>query len=133
MLIVRRGYSKDAYSVGALALLAVVTVTLLASATPSDDFLFIPSPAQPTAPVVKVAGEAPDPAPNGPGFLFTAVAQRRASRLEAWLPFVRQAHAELVPISALIPPGGTPEEEDKVDRTAMTDSQRTAAAVAEKA
>jgi Lon-like protease len=130
---VRRAYAKGAAAGGALAVLAVVTLTLLAAATPSDDYLFLPSPAQPVAPVVKVAGEAPDPAPNGPGFLFTAVAQRRASRLESWLPFVRESHAELVPISALIPPGGTPEEQDKVDRTAMTDSQRTAAAVAEKA
>ena len=130
---VRRGYAKGAAAGGALAVLAVVTLTLLAAATPSNDFLFLPSPAQPVAPVVKVAGEAPDPAPNGPGFLFTAVAQRRASRLESWLPFLREDHAELVPISALIPPGGTPAEQDKVDRAAMTDSQRTAAAVAEKA
>jgi PDZ domain-containing protein len=130
---VRRGFARSAAALGALAVLAVVTLTLLAAATPSSDYLFLPSPAQPVAPVVKVAGEAPDPAPNGPGFLFTAVAQRRASRLEAWLPFLRDDHAELVPMSALIPPGGTPQEQDQVDRTAMTDSQRTAAAVAEKA
>src|SRR5262249_22650804 len=130
---VRRGFAKGAAAGGALAVLAVVTLILLAAATPSDDYLFLPSPAQPVAPVVKVAGEAPDPAPNGPGFLFTAVAQRRASRLESWLPFLREDHAELVPISALIPPGGTPEEQDKVDRAQMTDSQRTAAAVALKA
>jgi PDZ domain-containing protein len=130
---VRPGFAKGAAAGGALAVLAVITLTLLAAATPSNDYLFLPSPAQPVAPIVKVAGEAPDPAPNGPGFLFTAVAQRRASRLEAWLPFLREDHAELVPISALIPPGGTPEEQDKVDRAAMTDSQRTAAAVALKA
>src|SRR5205085_6453125 len=110
-----------------------LTLALLAAATPSDDFLFLPSPAQAVAPVVKVAGEPPDPAPGGAGFLFTAVTQRRASRLESWLPFLRDEHAELVPSRALIPPGGTPEEQDKVDRAAMTDSQRTAAAVAEKA
>jgi PDZ domain-containing protein len=130
---VRRAFAKGAAAGGALAVLAGVTITLLAAATPSDDYLFLPSPAQPTAPVVKVRGEAPDPAPSGPGFLFTAVAQRRASRLESWVPFLRQDHAELVPISALVPPGGTPEEQDRVDRAAMTDSQRTAAAVAEKA
>jgi PDZ domain-containing protein len=130
---VRRAFAKGAAAGGALAVLAGVTITLLAAATPSDDYLFLPSPAQPTAPVVKVAGETPDPNPKGPGFLFTAVAQRRASRLESWVPFLREDHAELIPISALVPPGGTPQEQDQVDRAAMTDSQRTAAAVAEKA
>jgi PDZ domain-containing protein len=130
---VRRPYAKGAAAGIALAVLAGVTLLLLAAATPSSDYLFLPSPAQPVAPVVKVAGETADPAPSGPGFLFTAVAQRRASRLESWLPFLREDHAEVVPISALIPPGGTPQEQDRVDRAAMTDSQRTAAAVAEKA
>src|SRR6478609_1154555 len=113
---VRRPYAKGAAAGAALAALAGVTLLLLAAATPSGNYLFLPSPAQP-----------------GPGFLFTAVAQRRASRLETWLPFLREDHAELVPVSALVPPGGTPEEQDRVDRAAMTDSQRTAAAVAEKA
>ena len=130
---VRRAFAKGAAAGGALAVLAGITLALLAAATPSDDFLFLPSPAQPVAPVVMVAGESADPAPGGAGFLFTAVTQRRASRLESWLPFLRDDHAEVVPSSALIPPGGTPEEQDKVDRAAMTDSQRTAAAVAEKA
>lgn len=114
-------------------MLGAVTLTLLAAATPSDNFLFLPSTAQPVAPVVKVQGESADPGPGGPGFLFTAVTQRRASRLESWLPFLREDHSELVPAKALIPPGGTPEEQDKIDRAAMTDSQRTAAAVAEEA
>jgi PDZ domain-containing protein len=130
---VRRPYAKGAAAGVALAALAGVTLLLLAAATPSDDYLFLPSPAQPVAPVVKVAGESADPAPSGPGFLFTAVAQRRASRLESWLPFLREDHAELVPMRALIPPGGTPQEQDQVDRAAMTDSQLTAAAVAERA
>ena len=130
---VRRAFVKGAAAGGALAVLAAITLALLAAATPSDDFLFLPSPAQPVAPVVKVAGEPPDPPRSGPGFLFTAVTQRRASRLESWLPFLRDDHSELVPGHALIPPGGTPEEQDRVDRVAMTDSQRTAAAVAEKA
>ncbi len=130
---VRRAFAKGAAAGGALAVLAGITLALLAAATPSDNYLFLPSPAQPVAPVVKVAGESPDPAVDGPGFLFTAVTQRRASRLESWLPFLRDDHAELVPVRALIPEGGTPEEQDKVDRAAMTDSQRTAAAVAQKA
>lgn len=130
---VRRAFVKGAAAGGALAVLAAITLALLAAATPSDDFLFLPSPAQPVAPVVKVAGEPPDPPRSGPGFLFTAVTQRRASRLESWLPFLRDDHSELVPGHALIPPGGTPEEQDRVDRVAMTDSQRTAAAVAERA
>ena len=126
-------YAKGAAAGGALAALAGVTLLLLAAATPSSDFPFLPSPAQPVAPVVKVAGESADPAPSGPGFLFTAVAQRRASRLEslAAVPARRPRGARAG--RALIPPGGTPEEQDKVDRAAMTDSQRTAAAVAERA
>jgi PDZ domain-containing protein len=131
--VVPRAFAKGAAAGGALAVLAGITLALLAAATPSDDFLFLPSPAQPVAPVVKVAGEPPDPPPTGPGFLFTAVTQRRASRLESWVPFVRDDHSELVPARALIPPGGTPEEQQKVERAAMTDSQRTAAAVAERA
>ena len=123
---VRRAFVKGAAAGGALAVLAAITLALLAAATPSGDFLFLPSPAQPVGPVVKVAGEAADGPPSGPGFLFTAVTQRRASRLESWIPFLRDDHAELVPGHALIPPGGTPEEQDKVDRAAMTDSQRTA-------
>src|SRR6478735_7435636 len=83
---VRRPYAKGAAAGAALAALAGVTLLLLAAATPSGNYLFLPSPAQPVAPVVKVAGESADPAPSGPGFLFTAVAQRRASRLETWPP-----------------------------------------------
>ncbi len=130
---VRRPFVKGAAAGGALAVLAAITLALLAAATPSGDFLFLPSPAQPVGPVVTVAGEPADAAAGGPGFLFTAVTQRRASRLESWLPFLRDDHAEIVPGHALIPPGGTPEEQDKADRAAMTDSQRTAAAVAERA
>jgi PDZ domain-containing protein len=130
---VPRAFAKGAAAGGAVAVVAGITLALLAAATPSGDFLFLPAPAQPVALVVKVAGEPPDPPRNGPGFLYTAVTQRRASRLESWVPFVRDDHAEIVPASALIPPGGTPQEQHKVDRLAMTDSQRTAAAVAERA
>ena len=43
---VRRAFAKGAAAGGALAVLAGITLALLAAATPSGDFLFLPSPAQ---------------------------------------------------------------------------------------
>jgi PDZ domain-containing protein len=103
----------------------------VASNMRSDQVLFLPTPAQPVAPVVHVAGESADPSSNGPGILYVAIAERQASVFETWC--CRPQGAQLVPERALVPPGSSEQEQHVASQADMTDSQRVAAAVAEKA
>ncbi len=128
-----RPFANGALAGAGLAIIAGLGVTALAAVTPSNDYLFLPSPARPVAPVVSVQGETADPPAGGPGFLYTAIVSRHATRLEAWLPFVRDDDSELVPSHLLVPEGSSETEQDAIDKAAMTDSQKTAAAVAERA
>jgi Lon-like protease len=104
---------------------------LVTSAVRSDEVLFLPAPAQPVAPVVHVAGERADASPGGPGFYYVAITERPASVLETWC--CRPAGAQLVPERALVPAGSSQQEQHVASQADMTDSQRVAAAVAEKA
>jgi PDZ domain-containing protein len=117
-----------ALAAGALGILAGV-----ASILPSDDVLFLPTPARPVAPIVHVQGEHPDPAPGGPGIYYVAISEKKATRLESILGDRIHDGADVVPERALIPEGSTPEEQDVVDKADMADSQTVAAAVAQKA
>ena len=95
----------------------------------SDDFVFLPDPARPVAPLIAVAGEQADPPANGPGFLFVAIGVRRATLREAIFgPSTRGA--ALVPERLVLAPGQTPGERSAEDREEMSTSQRIAAIVA---
>jgi PDZ domain-containing protein len=129
---VRRPFIRGAALTAAACIVILAVVAIWAVNHPSGDVVFLPNAAQDVAPVVHVRGEAPDPRPGGPGILFVAVTIRSASLLEKW--FVGAEHgATLVPEEALYPPGQSREQVDRHDVADMTDSQRVAAAVAERA
>lgn len=108
-----------------VALLALVV--LLLWLVPSDEYIFLPDRARAVAPIVDVAGGM-DPKDGG-GIYFVDIFVRKATLLERLWPGIREG-AELVPASALIPPGTSDQERRQADRRAMSRSQEVAAAVA---
>lgn len=115
-----------ARALGVLLFLLVVTVGALWIA-PSDDYILLPDPAHPVAPLVKVKG-GHEPTGNG-GIYFVDVFERRASELESLFPGLHDG-ATLVPAKLLVPPGETDQSARQADLRAMEVSQQTAAAVA---
>jgi PDZ domain-containing protein len=113
-------------ALGVLALLFVVTLGALWIA-PSGDYILLPDPAHPVAPLVEVKG-GKEPAGNG-GIYFVDVFERRASELESLFPWLHDG-ATLVPAKLLVPPGETDQSARQADLRAMQVSQQTAAAVA---
>jgi PDZ domain-containing protein len=113
-------------ALGVLALLFVVTLGALWIA-PSSDYILLPDPAHPVAPLVEVKG-GKEPAGNG-GIYFVDVFERRASELESLFPWLHDG-ATLVPAKLLVPPGETDQSARQADLRAMQVSQQTAAAVA---
>ena len=94
---------------------------------PADSYLLLPDSAKPLAPLVKVEGEKPHP----PGeILYVDVIVRQASVLEELLPFTRPDGADLVPKSAIVPPGSNYQERRRQNLRQMDRSQKIAAAVA---
>jgi Lon-like protease len=111
---------------GALAGLLVVTGVIL-YLLPSNDYLLLPDPAHPVAPLVRVEG---GHTPAGPGGIyFVDVFERRASVLESWFPFIRSG-STLVPAKLIVPPGVSDQAIRRADLREMSISQRVAAAVA---
>jgi len=111
-----------------LGILAVVA--LLLWLIPSNEYIFLPDRARAVAPIVDVAGGR-DPKDGG-GIYFVDIFVRKATLLERLWPSLHEG-AELVPASALIPPGTSDADRRKADRRAMSRSQEVAAAVALKA
>jgi Lon-like protease len=94
---------------------------------PSDDYILLPDPAHPVAPLVRVQ-DGHDP--RGPGQLyFVDVFERRASTLESLFPWIHRG-ATLVPAKLLVPPGESDKAARQADLRAMQVSQQIAAAVA---
>lgn len=117
-------------AITAAALVAAGVVAWLALSTiASDDFVFLPDPARPVAPLVKVAGEGADPSASGPGFLFVAIGIRHATLRESLFgPETRGA--AIVPEDAVLAPGQSAEDRSREDRAEMSQSQQVAAIVA---
>ena len=69
---------------------------------PSNEYVFLPDPAQPLAPYVKLKGEKPDS--DGGGIYYVAVTVKKASILEKLFPGIHDG-ASLYPASAVKPPG----------------------------
>ena len=110
---------------GAL-LLAVVVVALLQ--IHSSDYLLVPDPAHPVAPLVRVQGGRE---PTGPGGVyFVDVVEERATLLQQLIPALREDGSSLVPADAVIPPGANDASARRLDQQMMANSQRFAAAVA---
>jgi len=122
---VRHRVTPGRLALAGLALLVVVAVLLWL--VPSDTYIFLPDRARAVAPIVDVAG-GKDPRDGG-GIYFVDIFVRKATLLERLWPGLREG-AELVPASALIPPGTNERERRQADRREMTRSQEVAAAVA---
>ena len=112
----------------AAAVVALVGVALFVLYLwPSNDFLLLPDPAHPVAPLVSVQG---GKEPTGPGGIyFVDVVERRASMLERLFPGLRDG-STLVPANLIVPPGVSDAQQRQADQEEMSTSQRVAAAVA---
>jgi len=106
-----------------IALFAVVVALYV---LPSDEYIFLPDPAHPVAPLVTVPG-GKDPA-NG-GVYFVDVVVRKATILEKLFGGLHDG-AQLFPASAVNPPGVGDTQRRQIDLQDMRHSQQVAAAVA---
>ena len=106
-----------------IALLAVVVALYV---LPSDEYIFLPDPAHPVAPLVTVPG-GKDPSKGG--VYFVDVVVRKATILEKLFGGLHEG-AQLFPASAVNPPGVGDTQRRRIDLQDMRHSQQVAAAVA---
>jgi PDZ domain-containing protein len=107
-----------------LVLLVIVSALW---ALPSDEYIFLPDPAHPAAPLVTVQGGKDDS--DGGAIYFVDIIVRKASWLERLLPGLRK-NSELVPADVVNPQGESTKQRNREDLQAMKQSQSVAAAVA---
>lgn len=113
--------------------LAAAGLVILAAAAlfvwvfPSNTYIFLPDRAHAVAPIVTVQG-GKDPSDGG-GIFFVDIFVRKATLLERLWPGIHEG-AELVPASAVLPPGTSEQQRRQTDAREMTRSQQVAAAVA---
>jgi PDZ domain-containing protein len=123
---VRRLFSAGRLLALGLALIAVVLGLAL---VPSNDYIFLPDPAHPVAPLVTVPG-GHDPAHGT--LYFVDVVVRKASLLERLFGGLHHG-ADVFPASAVNPPGVNDAQRAQIDVQDMSRSEQIAAAVALKA
>jgi PDZ domain-containing protein len=109
--------------VAGLALLAVVLALLI---LPSSDYIFLPDPAHPVAPLVTVKGGHD---PTRGGVYYVDVVVRKATLLERLFGGLHNG-ADLYPPQAVDPPGVNQQQRRLLDLQDMRRSQQIAAAVA---
>jgi PDZ domain-containing protein len=109
--------------VAGLALLAVVLALLV---IPSNEYIFLPDPAHPVAPLVTVPGGHD---PTRGGVYYVDVIVRKATLLERLFPGIHNG-ADLYPANAVAPPGVNDQLRRRLDVQDMQLSQQIAAAVA---
>jgi Lon-like protease len=114
--------------IGAGVLLLAVALAV-AWFAPSDSYLVLPDRAKPLADLVEVEGEG-GAGDDGGGIYYVDVLIRKASLLEAHVPFFRPDGADAVPADAIVPPGSSFQERREQNLNAMDRSQEIAAAVA---
>jgi PDZ domain-containing protein len=120
-----KAFSPFRLTAAAFGLLVIVFVILWQ--VQSSDFLLLPDPAHPAAPIVRVEGGHD---PSGPGGIyFVDVLEERASLLDKLFAWARDG-ASLVPESQILPPGTSDEKAHSIDLKLMRTSQQIAAAVA---
>lgn len=119
----RRLFSSTTAFVAGLVLVAVVGALLI---LPSSDYIFLPDPAHPVAPLVHVPGGHD---PKVGGIYYVDILLRRAKLYEQLLGGFHEG-ADLYPASAVLPPGGGEAERQQIDTEDMQNSQQVAAAVA---
>jgi PDZ domain-containing protein len=94
---------------------------------PSNTYIFLPDRAHAVAPIVTVQG-GKDPKDGG-GIYFVDIFVRKATLLERLWPGIHEG-GQLVPASAILPPGTSERQRRQADAREMTRSQQVAAAVA---
>jgi PDZ domain-containing protein len=106
--------------------LVLLVLVLGSYVVPSNEYIFLPDPAHPVAPLVTVAG-GHEPAKGG--VYFVDVVVRKASILEKLFGGLHEG-ADLYPASAVNPPGVNDTQRRRIDLQDMLNSQQIAAAVA---
>jgi len=96
---------------------------------PSNEYIFLPDPAHPVAPLVTVAGGHD---PTSGGVYYVDILVRKATWLERLFGGLHEG-ADLYPASAIVPPGVDEQQNRQIDLQDMRNSQQVAAAVALKA
>jgi len=116
------------FSAGRLLVLGAIlfAVVVVLYVAPSNEYIFLPDPAHPVAPLVTVAG-GHDPARGS--VYFVDVVVRKATILEQLFGGLHQG-ADLYPASAVNPPGVGDQQRRRIDLQDMQHSQQVAAAVA---
>ncbi|HEY2353846.1 MAG TPA: PDZ domain-containing protein [Gaiellaceae bacterium] len=115
--------------VACLILALVVTVVILMR-IPSGDYLLLPDVAHPVAPLVRVTGG--KPAKGGGELYFVDVQEQQASEFDKLFQGLIHPHSTSLPASVLIPPCTSNGEFIQSELRQMSQSQRIAAAVAER-
>ena len=109
--------------------LVLLAVALGSIVIPSNDYIFLPDPAHPVAPLVTVPG-GHDPTTGG--IYYVDIVVRKAKLLEKLFGGLHEG-ADLYPASAINPPGVDESQRRRIDLQDMQHSQQVAAAVALKA
>ncbi len=119
----KRIFSSTTAFVAGLVLVAVFGALLI---LPGSDYIFLPDPAHPVAPLVHVPG-GHDPTVGG--IYYVDILLRKAKLYEQLLGGFHEG-ADLYPASAILPPGGGEAERHQIDTEDMQNSQQVATAVA---
>jgi PDZ domain-containing protein len=123
-----RSYSRIAgLSILGVLIVAVAGAWLLA--TPSDDYVLLPDDPHPADAVVRVGGVKPRLSTDGSGIYYLDVLVHRASLPESWIARFEDG-SDILPAAALVPPGGSQSDLDRVDHLTFQDSRTVAGVVA---
>jgi Lon-like protease len=120
---VRRAVNPTRLLIAGLALVAVVLALMV---LPSNEYVFLPDPAHPVAPLVTVKGGHD---PQRGSVYFVDVIVKKASLLERLFGGLHEG-ADLYPAGAVNPPGVNDAQRRRIDAEDMRRSQQVAAAVA---
>jgi PDZ domain-containing protein len=123
-----RSYGRIA-GLSVAGVLAVLTLASWLLRTPSDEYVLLPDDPHPADAVVSVGGARPTPSRDGSGIYYLDVLVHRASLPESWLSRFEDG-ATVVPAEAIVPPGGSQHDLDRVDRLNFADSRTVAGVVA---
>jgi PDZ domain-containing protein len=120
---VKRAVTPSRLLIAGLTLVAVVLALMV---LPSNEYVFLPDPAHPVAPLVTVKGGHD---PERGGVYFVDVIVKKASLLERLFGGLHEG-ADLYPAGAINPPGVNDAQRRRIDIEDMHRSQEIAAAVA---
>jgi Lon-like protease len=133
-----RGYGarvageRSQMRIAGLAVMGVLLVIVAGAwllALPSDDYVLLPDHPHPADEVVSVGGGRPKHASDGSGIYYLDVLVHRASVPESWIARFEDS-STVLPAAAVVPPGGSDSDLDRVDHLTFADSRTVAGVVA---